>query len=272
MKMLSIDKYHMKKQLLRISSILSSIICLICITNISIAQNKDNNEVITTQIYNYVSKNIICSRILSNYSSLGYDQLLNLFHDENSCKLLPDSGYYLDMKISKLNWEFPNQSYSLYSISKPGWNFLQTTIWKTFNSSSKIRIDSTFLPKDDALRISFEGIERKPFSKDYLVAYNQKEDKILFVSGNFFTSQISNFYSLRLEKPSSFESYLKLKLYSIELKDLKFYKRNRNKIFFKITYGWNNEIGYAELRKSNFEKIIIHTKPPRVIVPIKTKE
>ncbi len=242
------------KRIRKSNRIVLVVILLSFLTN-TFSQNISNDHNI---IYNYVTKNIIYYKLLHS-TDLKESGLDNYF---KIASYLPDSGYYLQIEINKIDWTFPLSDYSLYSIVSYGWTFVKTEMQ---NCTTSVKEDSIKILSTQTFSISTNDEVTPPYNPNmYLVAYNNKKNKIIFISGEFYTSPISSIFSLNIKNPEIFIPYLKCKLYNNNVKDISFLKRKRNKIYFKIKYN-TNEIGYVEMKKDNFESIKIYSKYPRGI-------
>lgn len=180
-------------------------------------------------IYNCVSKNILLYEIKQRYTWFSYpDKTYSLMDDY--IYMLPDTGFYLRIDITKVDMKYPDANYTLYSIEKYGMDV-------TNGSISRMRP------------------EREIFSKYFLVGYDSKSDKIKFISGKFFLSQeLDKDFNLDIKNIESFEKYLEYRLYDMKPLSIKFYKQTRRKLFFvvKVSAILPNGNALVSIDKKNY--------------------
>lgn len=233
-----------------------SIISIIFLS-LSMSAFSQESENISTKIYNLVYKNIIYHEILCS-TDFDKSSLENFF---DIARFFPDSGYYLDLDIQRLDWKFPLSKYAVYKVTKSGWTFTKTVL-KNYNLDNKIEDDSSF--STQSISISTLDTYTTAFNEDvYLVAYDNKNDNIIFISGDFYTSSISSYFSLDINNPATFIPYLRYKLFNLDMNNVSFFKKKKTKLYFKIEYNNNENSGYVEIKNNNFERIKIYKKYPK---------
>lgn len=160
-------------------------------------------------IYNYVSKNILLYEIKLRYTWFSYPNKTYSLMDDY-VYMLPDTGFYLRLDITKIDMKYPDTDYELYSIEKFGMSVTNGVLYRM-------------------------RPEREMFSKYFLVGYNSKLNKIKFISGKFFLSQeLDQDFNLDINNIESFEKYLEYRLYNMKPLSIKFYKQTRRRLFFVV--------------------------------------
>jgi hypothetical protein len=210
--------------------------CYLVIYSLVCVAQSDTTE-IKENIYNRVYKNVAAFYI--NYAvkskmelNQGYlfDNMNNYFFD--SC--LPDKGFKLDMKITKLDWKYPVDGYSVYEIKLNGLSFVNEL-------SGKIK---TTLQIDGSLKHSL--------SRYYLLCING-EKIIKFISGSYFLNNISNDFKLDINNLKSYIDYLKFRNFEDQIDEIIYFKKKRGKLLFK---GYSKEfqknvILYVDIENPN---------------------
>ena len=174
-------------------------------------------------IYNYAYKNIAAFNI--RYASYSFNMLwFNTRFRTNADffyqYLMPDHGYKLQMDIEKLDSVYPNPKYHLYKIYLNGFHLVP---------------DKHGLPEDNSWR---------PKTTNYfLLALNEDNGDIKFISGQFFKSYISDDFSINKDDVTTFIPYLRLRAFDVGGVNIKFKKKRHKKWMFE---------GYSEIFKKPF--------------------
>lgn len=93
--------------------------------------------------------------------------------------------------------------------------------------------------------------------EDYLIAKNDANGKMLYISGNFFKSRIAEFFKLKLDDPASFFNYLKLRYFNMKPKEIHFLQKDEHWIYFKFWSDTINEIVVAKVSIIDFDNYLI---------------
>jgi len=183
--------------------------------NVAYLQNLNIPDSTNKFIYNEVYKNIAAFNIKYSLHSLNgvykgnlLSSTRNFFFDA----YIADYGFKLKMDIKELSQAYPLGNYKLYQIFIDGFRYI--------NEKGDIEVNKI-------------GVEDFPFSSQYLLALDEKNRTIKFISGQFYKNSIANDFSFDCNVPSSYITYLKLKTFNLETSDLKFSKRKGKKLFFK---------------------------------------
>lgn len=167
-------------------------------------------------IYNKVYKNIAAYYIKYSINVEPNLRTSNLLSDDYNYffdKCLPDEGYKLDMEITRLNWTYPIPGYLVYQIKINGFRFTNDKLKKT------------------KVIQSYDGQLSQPPWNYYLLAIN-RQCGIKFISGTYFTHDISKDFKLDEGNPLSYIEYLKYKAFQAKISKLKFSKKEGRKIYF----------------------------------------
>lgn len=98
----------------------------------------------------------------------------------------------LKMNFQALSTKFPNENIELYEVMKKGFHFLDTLSGKE-------------------LLLQLPDHHFKDDSK-YLIGVEENKKGILFISGNFFKTRISQYF---IDLPKGMDSFLRFKLYNL---------------------------------------------------------
>jgi hypothetical protein len=133
-------------------------------------------------------------------------------------KYLQREGNDLVIEFKESHIEYPKSGYKIYQIKKKDLIFSQDSTLKyyTFNSFF--------------------------FDEDYLVAVDSGDKNIQFLSENFFLTAIANDFALDKNRPSTFNSYLKIRFNHIGANGIKYLKKKKGQLVFKA---------YSEIAKQD---------------------
>jgi len=175
------------------------------------------SEFVITETY----KNIAAFNIkFSVHSFNGTDKSNYLNTNKNFFfdAFIADYGFRLKMDIKKLPEIYPLDKYELYQIFIDGFNYIN---------------------KNADIEVKKGVVGEASYGNYYLLAVNNENKKIKFISGQFFRNQISHDFSLDSNNPSSFIEYLKFKTFYLQTKDLVFIKSKGNALYYK---SYSNEL------------------------------
>jgi len=161
---------------------------------------------------------------------------LNQYHRLNSFDLLPDFGYRLVTQIKKEDIVYPDSSYSLYSI------FVQSEVYENKITEGRIECVNTF--------------HWSKFNRYYLMAINDNNHKVKYLSGAFFLDIIADDFQLK-QSQVELENYLKIRLFNYQLTSLKFKKETRKHIVYTAYSKEVNQNCVIVIHKNNFDAIEI---------------
>jgi hypothetical protein len=188
---------------------------LILNANVAYLQNLNIPDSTSEYIYNETYKNIAAFNIKYNaYSSIGLDKrtLLNSNRDFFFDAYIANYGFKFKMEIKELPQVYPLSEYKLYQIFVDGFRYVC---------------------ENGDIEINKIGVQGFTCSNYYLLALNEKNGAIKFISGQFFRNPIANDFRFDYNAPNSYLTYLKLKTFNLQTKDLVFYKGKGKKLLFK---------------------------------------
>lgn len=208
-----------------------------------------------SRIYNHVFKNILISKIIDDYTP----ENPNIPY---CISYVPDSGYYLDLKIDRTSIEFPTKEYSIFSISMPNWKFIEGSQKQAqSNQLNKNCVDFSRIYKIEIT--SNDGVFQF-LNSTYLIAYNSNTDDILYLSGNFFLDNISKYFNLSYNSPQSFIYYLKIRLYNYHPNAISYLGYKKSKLWFELKVDWEDyKAVYVSVSEEDFNDIKIFLEKPK---------
>lgn len=169
----------------------------------------NNNAQNLTAIPNFdknlslIEKNILIYRIyktnevgndLENGALKPYTSLFNL---------LPDDGYHLNLSASKSGLSYPDSNYVLFSIYKEA---------DQFTKGNKI-VEQEFQPT--------------LFDRFFLIGYDSINNRIKFISGNFFLSKISDDFKNLPSDSNALIKYIQLREYFLQIDNIIILKKGK---------------------------------------------
>ncbi|MFT3855870.1 MAG: hypothetical protein QM733_24555 [Ilumatobacteraceae bacterium] len=160
-----------------------------------------------------------CDLLHNHNKDYIYQRSLQMSFFYNS--ILPDHGYKLGMKIEKLDSLYPNPLFHLY----------------------KICLDHIDFVPDDSVLPTTRVIGGPIISSDFLVALNEANGDMKFISGQFFLSDISDEFSINGKDMALFIPYLSMRLFFIGGVDIKFSRKKRKEWVFQ---------GYSKVYERKF--------------------
>jgi len=186
------------------------------------------------RVLDLTERNILIYRIINN------EDLKNLYNDDlifsenipNLLNLLPEKGYSLDLDYYIFSDKFPLDNCILYTIIRDGFNITNGEIKTLYGSG-----------------YSYD----KPCSNKYLVAYNEKDDFIIFLSGCFIVSKYSGLFKLNFDNPETFYEFLSYRLYSYRPEKIVFEKKRKGNLIF--SFYSKKEKFLVQINKNNFDEI-----------------
>ena len=164
-------------------------------------------------IYNYAYKNIAAFNIRHAslwYNNLNFDNRFRNNADFFYQDLMPDYGYKAKMGIEKIDSLYPNPRFHLYKIH------IEYFDWIPGNPNRP--------------EVSTHFIWTIPY---FLIALNEQNGDIKFISGQFFTSYISSDFHINKSDPSTFIPYLTLRTFDVGGANIKFKKEKRKALIFE---------------------------------------
>jgi len=185
-------------------------------------------------IYNHVYKNIAAYNIRygSNwFNGLSFNDRLRYEIGSPYDMLMPDYGYKIKMDIEKLDSFYPNPRYHLYKI------YLKDFSWVP-DDPKRGEISSHYIISTD----------------NFLIALNEGNGDIKYISGQFFQSFIWDDFHLDIKDPLTFIYYLTLRSFNVGGGNIKFKKKTHKQLIFD---------GYSNI----FKKPIIITVDKKEIDP-----
>jgi hypothetical protein len=199
---------------------------------------------INTYLYNNIYKNIAAYNIKYSYYPLNGSVKQDIFRSNGDFfydAFLPDFGYKLDMKIIKLDWQYPDKNFNLYKIFVNGFRYTAG---------------------DDSASVSVMG---KWTNRDFLLALNKENGEIKFISGQFFISAIADDFTFNKYDPASYLNFLKLKLFPFQVDNITYVKRRHKKLYFYGASSALNKSLYIVLSLKDLEHPLVnvsqHTTP-----------
>lgn len=191
-------------------------------------------------LYNTVYKNIAAYNI--TYASVRLNGTIKIIPFRSNANqfynaFLTDYGYKMKMEVEKLDWQYPDKRYQLYKI------FID-----------RFEHDS---PNDTTV-VNFYG---RFTTKLFLIALNPSNGDVKFISGQFFTSTITEDFQLNRSDPNTFLEFLKFKTFRYQINNIEFLNKKHKALFFK---GYSME--YDKLVKI---KVAIKDTESFVIQPYK---
>jgi hypothetical protein len=196
---------------------------------------QDVNSYLSNQVY----KNIAAFNI--RYCSFAFNHIdVDKYFWSNSDffynYFMADYGFKMEMKIKKINLVYPNERFQLYEILTNGFTFLA-----------------------DSGNIARGSIG--PISTDiYLLALNETNGDIKFISGQYFKSAISQDFKINTNEPNSLILYITMRAYVIKPQNIAFVKkRHRALIYTAFSEIYNKKV-VIKLPIKNIENIVILPK------------
>lgn len=158
-----------------------------------------------------VAKNILAYHIRNGLDTeIGVDDGL-MKKEDYIYRLVPMQDHELELYITRdTSVTYPVSKYDLYKIEKSGFSF-------------KVSND---------LSISTNMFHSFLADIYYLVAYNNVDKQLKYISGNMFLSPIADDFNLDVNQPNSFKSYLLLRYYNYKLTNLSFLKKKKGSFIF----------------------------------------
>lgn len=162
----------------------------------------------------------------------------------NFKKILPSKNQELNVIFKKSNKSYPKKNIVLYEM-KTDFSIINYTKYQS--SLRKERIDIINFRESDS------------FNYDYLflIGLNKLTNNVIYISGDFFKNCISSDFTLSIKKPNLFLSFLSLKLFSYEIRDIVFKKKKRNYLLFE---GYSDSfISKVKIKvnRNNFDDITV---------------
>ena len=209
----------MKKAFASLMTILS------CICIFGQNEVKNPNSYLSNEVY----KNIAAYNI--RYCSYNFNgiNLKKTFYSNSDFfynYFLADSGFKMKMNITKLDTSYPDPRFHLYKITIEGFNFYQE--------------------KGDYSTSSLGPIT----TKLYLLALNESNGEIKFISGQYFKSAISQDFRVNLKAPQSLIPYIQMRSYLVSPTNIMYVKKRHGELVYSA---------YSELYKKPI-KIVLSKK------------
>lgn len=183
-----------------------------------------------------VEKNIIMYRIKNldlNYAC-SYSKPLNFD------RFLPSKNQVLDFSILAENLESYNPNITLFSV-KTKYFFLKEQNLKNGRKSYS--------------EIKFYASDGVTIDNIFLIGFNKKEKRIIYISGNFFKNCIADDFNLNKNDPESFKYFLKLKLFNYNIDKISFQKKKKKYLLFKAYSDELRGYIYVKVNPNNFDML-----------------
>ena len=196
---------------------------------------QDVNSYLSNQVY----KNIAAFNI--RYCSFGFNHInVDKYFWSNSDffynYFMADYGFKMEMKIKKINLVYPNERFHLYEILTNGFTFLA-----------------------DSGNIARGSIG--PISTDiYLLALNETNGDIKFISGKYFKSAIAEDFKPNIKEPNTLVSYVKMRAYVVKASDIVFVKKKHLALIYTAFSEIYNKKVVIKLSIKNIEDVAISSK------------
>lgn len=212
-----------------------SLALFLCVQANCQEQVQDVNSYLSNQVY----KNIAAYNI--RYCSFSFNHIhFNKHFFSNSDffynYFLADYGFKMEMKINKIDLPYPIDHFHLYEITTDGFRFLK--------DSGNIAIGSI-----------------GPISTDtYLLALNENNGDIKFISGQYFKSSISQDFKININEPNSLILYITMRAYVIKPLNIVFVKKRHRKLIYTAYSEIYKKNAVIKVPKKNIEDIVISIK------------
>ena len=220
---------------MQMKAILYSVILFLYMSVSAQEQVKDINRYISNQVYkNIAAYNIrYCSFAFNGVSfkkhfSTNSDFFYNYF--------LADCGSTMEMKTQKIDLQYPDERFHLYEISTDGFNFSKDTGTVKKGSIGPI---STYT---------------------YLLALNETNGQIKFISGQYFKSSISQDFKFNITEPNSLIAYIAMRAYVIKPVNITFVKRKNRALIYTAYSEIYDKKATIKVPTRNTEDITISLK------------
>jgi hypothetical protein len=149
---------------------------------------------------------------------------------------LPDKDYYLDIKITPIDFKIPDTNFEIYSV-------FNDFTYQNYFEDKQLQLASN------------NGIQRK-----YYLVGQRNTYEIIFISGDFYLSKIAHFFNLNLNYPEHFTEFLRLKTYEYLCDNIEYLKTTKNNLVFTAySKRYNSEV-IILVNKNCFDKIEIEWK------------
>jgi len=141
---------------------------------------------------------------------------------------------HLEFEMIKSSLTYPKSGMVLFEINKLGFGIRNdsTTIYYTFRSFNA----------DDK----------------YLVLLDTLNNQILYLSGNFFKSNISSHFRLDISHPESFYEYIKLRTYNWSTSEFSFNRLYNDKLVFSAYSNLMKKSIFIEVARNNFDNVSVN--------------
>lgn len=186
-----------------------------------------------------ILKNVFVYRIANN--DFYGDCRLNI--DYSNAILLPNNDEYLELIAfqSKQTTYLDNLKFFVI-INKNDFKFK-----KKSESDKDMKIGYTHDKPNELL-----------ISRKFLIAKNT-EGKVIYISGSFFKSCISNIFKLSVNNPNSFSEFLKLKLFNYDIEKITFKKKRRKYFLFTAYSKVLKEDIYIKINPKDYDMLQVKT-------------
>lgn len=211
-------------------------VTLMLIVTLCVCTNSNAQDDVEDKIYNYVSKNIIAytiktSQIFDVENKINVDT--RLYFD----LLIPNFGSKLMVDISKHSEQkYPNKNYILYSIKRYGFGMIDI-------DSGKTRVPI--------------GLPIKSNNSNYLIGYDVVNDKIIFISGDFYLTKITSDFNLNVNNPETFLKLIELRFYKLNVTEIQFEKETSTYLEYSIKSHLLNGKNSVRIMKNDFESMYL---------------
>jgi hypothetical protein len=183
----------------------------ICILLVSKLNGQEKVANVEDYLYTRVYKNISAYNIRYGNYQLNGSIKKDIFRDNSDFFYEPfiaGPGFKLDMKIEKIDSNLPDSSFTLYKIFVGGFDYTN---------------------KSDTSTITYMG---QYTFQNFLVALNEKNGEIKFISGQFFLSAIADEFHINTKVPESLIPYLEMRTFVIGGKNISYWRRRHKQLFF----------------------------------------
>lgn len=185
---------------------------------------------------NAVVKNILYYEANNNSTILDSIFVSSPYAYSSFFRYLPDKDYYLDIKITPIDFKIPDTNFEIYSV-------FNDFTYQNYFEDKQLQLASN------------NGIQRK-----YYLVGQRNTYEIIFISGDFYLSKIAHFFNLNLNYPEHFTEFLRLKTYEYLCDNIEYLKTTKNNLVFTAySKRYNSEV-IILVNKNCFDKIEIEWK------------
>ncbi len=191
-----------------------------------------------------LKKNVLAYRIRTDFKLVEHGDNSTRIKTE-LLRLFPEKGEDLLLDVSNIPLRYPNPNIDLFEVTNFNYEFSR------IGSDGEIEIVNN----------SKEYFDSKPkvdqLSRRMLIGINRKEKSIIYVSGYFYLTKISNDFDLDMNNPDSFIQFLRLKLFNYNMNDFSFVKQRKKYLLYKGYSKATSANYYIRVNKNDFDNLCV---------------